>query len=1042
MGKGGGGTNTTVQSNSPPPDVMAQYDKVIAQANQVASTPYTTGGFNASNLVAGFNPTQQQAFNTVNGAQGAAQPYLNSAQTDINNSTSPIWSGVQQFSPDTVQQYMSPYTSDVVNATGAQLNNQDAQQQQQVIGNAVSAGAWGGDRSAIAQSELANQQSLANNQTIAGLENQGYTQGLNEFNTQQQAQIGANEANSWLNSQAGFAEGNLGNEALTTALTGATAQLNIGNQQQTLAQQQLNVPYEQFLAQQAYPYQQTGWLSGISTGIGGSSGGTGTTTSPAPNSFSQDVGTAAGLGTLGYLGYLALSDRRMKENIKRIGTMDGKNGKYSIYSYNYKGDHEPRMGVIAQEVEKTNPHAVHEADGLKYVNYSKLARGGMVPNLATGGTPYSGLSPFASDAMSMPDVSVSYVPGAPSIHGSMGPPHAPNPSNGQSGGMSPQSGIGNLSSVLKMGKSNIGGESLASQAGTGFDVANAQNAGFGNEVEGFMNPNGTTNISNLTNAAGDSVGAGATDMAATGMDGFLSSLGIALKRGGAAGHYDDGGVIGGLTPSAAGSNPFTQNQYAQYQSLPVEKLQELAARLGNSPQGQIVRKALQQKQTMSASGSTTQPQAGLSPQGFDDGGNVQDPYTKDLSDMFDAKPDTAGPTAATPDQGSQGLNPASTRPDFTNAQPINKPDPILGLLSTMAAIGAGKSSKFGVNAGQGALQGLNEWQQQKQEAAKESENQGSLQAKAEELFDTAKYHQDQIKHEGEQLTETSTHNRAEEAIQQAQLKKAQMALEQGKIATNPITGQLYYTVGPKAGQIVPNQEQGSQASTYAQNIGVPLVPYTGREDAKNSADMIRDAGKNTAQVDNSIESVKRVKELLPKIDQGKLSQAFREGEQVLGVNSPERAAYNELQKLEGNAAINNEVSQGVSTRYLGFNMVKLGQNLFASPEMDKTAQGNILDKSLKYLQMEKNANEAIQPFEGHSTGTLNRVKQDYYNKSLKAGQPIETTDYLSGKASVPAAPEVLAAPPPMETRVEGQTYQTPKGPMTWTKAGWLPPSGG
>ena len=33
---------------------------------------------------------------------------------------------------------------------------------------------------------------------------------------------------------------------------------------------------------------------------------------------------------------------------------------------------------------------------------------------------------------------------------------------------------------------------------------------------------------------------------------------------------------------------------------------------------------------------------------------------------------------------------------------------------------------------------------------------------------------------------------------------------------------------------------------------------------------------------------------------------------------------------------------------------------------------------------------------------------------------------------------VLAAPPPMQNRVQGQTYNTPSGPMTWTGNGWKP----
>jgi hypothetical protein len=62
------------------------------------------------------------------------------------------------------------------------------------------------------------------------------------------------------------------------------------------------------------------------------------------------------------------SDVRLKEDIAKIGELyDGSN----IYSYRYKGDTTPRIGLMAQEVEKTNPGAVVEIGGYKAVDYGK-----------------------------------------------------------------------------------------------------------------------------------------------------------------------------------------------------------------------------------------------------------------------------------------------------------------------------------------------------------------------------------------------------------------------------------------------------------------------------------------------------------------------------------------------------------------------------------------------------------------------------------------------------------------------------------------------
>lgn len=80
-------------------------------------------------------------------------------------------------------------------------------------------------------------------------------------------------------------------------------------------------------------------------------------------------------GLLGMLGFglqaapLMFSDRRLKENVKKVGkTDDGLN----VYTYNYKGNPLRHMGVMAQEVEKVKPGAVGEIGGFKAVDYGAL----------------------------------------------------------------------------------------------------------------------------------------------------------------------------------------------------------------------------------------------------------------------------------------------------------------------------------------------------------------------------------------------------------------------------------------------------------------------------------------------------------------------------------------------------------------------------------------------------------------------------------------------------------------------------------------------
>ncbi len=80
------------------------------------------------------------------------------------------------------------------------------------------------------------------------------------------------------------------------------------------------------------------------------------------------------LGGLFGLGSLFLSDQRLKENITPLWSEGGHN----IYSWTWNdkaesfGLYGPGVGVLAQEIDKTQPDAVSMVDGYLAVDYKKL----------------------------------------------------------------------------------------------------------------------------------------------------------------------------------------------------------------------------------------------------------------------------------------------------------------------------------------------------------------------------------------------------------------------------------------------------------------------------------------------------------------------------------------------------------------------------------------------------------------------------------------------------------------------------------------------
>lgn len=73
-------------------------------------------------------------------------------------------------------------------------------------------------------------------------------------------------------------------------------------------------------------------------------------------------------GLAGTIGSIALSDRRAKTDIRRVGKLD--NG-LPVYLYRYKGGVTPQIGVMAQDVEDMHPQAVVTIGGMKHVNYAE-----------------------------------------------------------------------------------------------------------------------------------------------------------------------------------------------------------------------------------------------------------------------------------------------------------------------------------------------------------------------------------------------------------------------------------------------------------------------------------------------------------------------------------------------------------------------------------------------------------------------------------------------------------------------------------------------
>lgn len=82
---------------------------------------------------------------------------------------------------------------------------------------------------------------------------------------------------------------------------------------------------------------------------------------------SQAAGTATSAAATIAAAALLASDRKVKDDVEKVGTVKG----MPVYSFRYKGSPQTQIGFIAQDVMKKKPGAVHKMGGILHVDYKK-----------------------------------------------------------------------------------------------------------------------------------------------------------------------------------------------------------------------------------------------------------------------------------------------------------------------------------------------------------------------------------------------------------------------------------------------------------------------------------------------------------------------------------------------------------------------------------------------------------------------------------------------------------------------------------------------
>jgi len=287
-GSGGGSPpppppQTMTQQTSNIPEYFQPYlERLFDRAEGVTTEPFQR--YEGQRL-ATTSPQQQAAYQGVEEMVGGYKPYI--ATADLLTAQA----AQQSTDPTAITARMSPYQQSVIDIQKREALRDANKLQQQIGASAVGAGAFGGSRQALAETELGRQtgQRLADIQAVGS--QQAYQQAMNQLSADRAASLAAGQQ---------FA--GLGAQQQQLGLAGLGALETVGGTQQAQQQRALDIGYEDFARETTYPQQQVQEMSSVLRGFNlPVSTYTTSQAQQAPPTFGQQA-AGLGLGALGIYG--------------------------------------------------------------------------------------------------------------------------------------------------------------------------------------------------------------------------------------------------------------------------------------------------------------------------------------------------------------------------------------------------------------------------------------------------------------------------------------------------------------------------------------------------------------------------------------------------------------------------------------------------------------------------------------------------------------------------------------------------------------------
>ena len=273
------GTETTIQQVVYPQQIKESQEKLLNSLFGVTDPStgvYTPGLIDKQTQVPeqkvqGFTQPQKDAFTLAQQGIGGFQPYLQAGLGQQFGAAGTLGQGVQalggmDFDPSNIDQFRDPYQKYVTDEALKEIDRQSQMASNQLAGKAVQAGAFGGSRFGLQQSELARNTADLRSRRIFEDMSRNFQQAQaakNAANQQmmQQGQVFGQLANQ--QSGIGGNIANLGQAQQQLAMGDVQSLMGIGSLQQQLGQNIANVNTANQAAAAQLPFNTASFASNI-----------------------------------------------------------------------------------------------------------------------------------------------------------------------------------------------------------------------------------------------------------------------------------------------------------------------------------------------------------------------------------------------------------------------------------------------------------------------------------------------------------------------------------------------------------------------------------------------------------------------------------------------------------------------------------------------------------------------------------------------------------------------------------------------------------